>query len=223
MTPATPPVAPAETVNWLALPSHWPAQSDLLDICRQMGPGSSALMIAAGIVFLLYGYSLYKVLVTLNAAAFGAIIGAMIGREIDHMLAGAFLGAFCAAAITLPTMKYAVAVMGALLGAVLGAGTWQSVQLPPSIVWAGALIGLVFFGMLSFILFRGSIIMYTSFQGSIMLVFGLFGFVLKYQQAANELMSRLDPQPLALPICILIPTILGLLYQQNVHKNAAAA
>lgn len=179
-----------------------------------MTPGTAAIMVVLGVVFLLFGWYMYRALVTLNAALFGAYIGAFIGSRTNDGLAGALIGGFTAAALTWPLMKWAVAVMGGLLGAMLGTSVWRSLGLEPQFAWAGGLSGLIFFGMLSFILFRGSIIMYTSLQGSVMLTFGLLGLVYKYQSIAPMLTANMTAKAFILPAAIFVPAVFGLIYQQ---------
>jgi hypothetical protein len=113
--------------------------------------------------------------------------------------------------------------MGGVYGAVLGAALWRSVGLPPDLAWAGGLVGLVGFGLLSFILFHGSLMMYTSLQGSVMLVFGLLGLVFKYPDIGMRILESLTAKPFILPMAIFIPSILGLLYQQNQYGSPAPA
>ena len=163
----------APQADWTTFPRHWPVQADLLTWCHEMNGGTAALLVMGGIVYLLFGFYIYKYLVLANAAIIGAWIGAVLGEKSNGALLGGVLGAFLGCAITWPTMKYAVAVMGGLFGALLGASIWNAVGLEHKFAWAGALSGLIAFGMLSFILFRGSIMMYMSLQGSVMLIFGL--------------------------------------------------
>ena len=213
-----PPVDAATSSSaWLRLPEHWPAQGDLLQWCQNMGPGTAALLVLLGVVYLLFGWYLFKVLVLLNAAIVGAWIGAILGRSNGSEAACAFLGGFTAAALTWPLMKYAVAVMGGIFGGLLGASIWRTVGLEPQFAWAGALVGIIGFGMLSFILFRGSVMMYTSLQGSVMLVFGILGLIYKYQEVAPQVTNGLTLKPLLLPMIIFIPAILGLIYQQSMY------
>ena len=89
--------------------------------------------------------------------------------------------------MTWPLMKWAVAVMGGLFGAVLGASVWRLFNLDPHFAWAGAATGMVGFGLLSFILFRGSVTMYMSLQGAAMLIFGILAMLDKYEQIAPKL------------------------------------
>ena len=93
----------------------------------------------------------------------------------------------------------------------------------PNFAWAGALCGLVFFGLLSFIVFRGSVMMYMSLQGSIMLVFGVLGLIYKYQSIAAQVTNSLTLKPFILPAAIFIPALFGLLYQHAAYRQIEAS
>lgn len=197
-------------------PAHFPSQNELLRWCTDMGVGSSILLMLMGVVYLMYGYKMFKHLVLLNAALIGGYIGAILGvRFGGYPLAGGILGVIAAVSAAYPLMKWAVAVMGGICGAMAGAAVWLVVGLEPDFAWAGALTGLVGLGMLSFILFRGSIIMYTSLQGAMMLILGVIGLACKYQDFSPRITSSLNAQPMMLPLAVLIPAILGLIYQQT--------
>ena len=210
--------------GWRPLfPDHWPGQPDLLTWCQSMGPGESCLLVVAGLIYLLFGYSIFKTLVTLNAMAAGAYLGALIGKTADSMAGGAFIGAVAAAAITFPLLKYFVTIMGGIFGAALGASLWRQASLQPELAWAGALSGLIFFGMLSMIIFRGSVIVYTSLQGSVMLVFGIIGLVYKYQAVAPDITATLNQKSFILPMAVLVPMLVGLLFQQQMYPEEATS
>jgi hypothetical protein len=203
------------------LPSHWPAQMDLLTACQNMGPGEACILVLLGIVYLMFGYCIFKVLVTLNAMAAGAYLGALLGKSTNAVAAGAFIGAILAAALTFPLMKYAITIMGGIFGAALGASLWRQANLQPDLAWAGALSGLIFFGMLSMIIYRGSVILYTSLQGSVMLVFGILSLLYKYQSMAPDVTSLFSKRAFVLPMVVLIPALAGLLYQQSMYPAPA--
>lgn len=205
------------------LPGHWPGQGDLLSFCHNMGPGLAAVLILAGVVYLLFGFAMFKTLVMLNAAAVGAVAGALIGTRTNATLPAAIIGGLVAAAITWPLMKYAVAVMGGTFGALLAATIWRAVGLEPSYTWAGALTGLVGGGLLCFILFRGCVMMYTSLQGALMLILGLLGLLFKYQELAPNIGKYMALKPFLLPMCIFVPALAGLMYQQANAKPIAPA
>ena len=192
---------------------------DLLNWCQTMMPGTAMLLIIAGLIYLLYGYRIIKVLVMINAVVAGAGIGAALGRHGETAVACAVIGAFAAAAITWPAMKYAVALMGGVIGALVAGSVWHAVGLDPAFAWAGALVGLVGLGLLCFILFRGSVMMYTSLQGAVMFVMGILGLIYKYQELAPQLTNHFKVEPFLFPAAVFIPAMVGLIFQQ--HHTAA--
>jgi hypothetical protein len=206
-----------------SMPAHWPVQGDLLDWCKTSGPGLAVILILAGIVFLLFGYSIFKALVTLNAAVLGGYVGMLLGERTGVEVPAAIVGALLAATAAWPTMKYSVAIMGGLFGMVLGVTLWRLSSLDPAFGWSGGMTGMVFFGLLSFILFRECIITYTSLQGSVMLIFGILGLVLKYQEVGGPLTHHFQIKPFLLPLAIFIPTLCGFIYQQAMIPGAPPA
>lgn len=205
----------------LGIPYHMPQQSDLLTWCQNMGPGQAAIMLAMGLVYLLWGFQIFKLLVMLNSALVGAYFGVQLGGTGDMAVAGGAVGAIVCAAISWPLMKYAVALMGGLYGALLGASLWHVFKLDPRFFWAGGVIGLAFFGLLSFILFRGSVMLFTSLQGAAMLVFGLLGLLFKYKEIGPTMTTHMTGKPFLLTALILVPAIIGTIYQQ--HQTAPPA
>ena len=104
----------AATQAWApGLPAQWPAQMDLLTACQKMGPGEACILVILGVIYLMFGYQIFRGLVTLNAMAAGAYLGALMGKNSNALAAGAMIGAMVAGAITFPLMKYAVMIMGA--------------------------------------------------------------------------------------------------------------
>ena len=207
---------------WPHLPSHWPVQGDLLTWASNMGALTAALLVMAGAIYLLFGVYSYRLLVTINAAVMGAYLGGLLGEKAGNSVAGAMVGGFACAAITWPLMKYAVAVMGGAFGMLLGASIWRACGFDPHYAWSGGLTGLVFCGMISFLIFRGSVMMFTSLQGSVMLVFGLLGLLYKYQDIGPKMSDHLSQRQFILPLCIFIPATLGLIWQQTQYPTAAA-
>ena len=215
----------ASAPAWLKLPGHWPEQGDLLQWCQTMGPGTAAVLVLAGIVYLVFGVQIFKALVTLNAACVGIWLGGFIGDKAGNQHAGTMMivGGVTFAALAWPLMKWTVALMGGVYGALLGASIWRALGLPTELCWSGALTGIISFGFLSFILFRGSIMMYTALQGAVMLVFGLLGLLFKYPELAPKLAEQASVRPFLLPLCIFIPALFGLIYQQTAWTSAPAA
>lgn len=201
--------------GWVNFPPHWPAQTDLLAWCHEMGAAVALLLVLLGIVYLLFGFYLFKPLVLLNAAFVGSMVGVYISQKTGGPLPSGILGGFIGAALTYPLMKWAVAIMGGLFGAILGLTLWKTFGLESGFAWTGGVMGLIACGLLCFIVFRGSVMAYTSLQGSVMLVFGILSLIYKYQGFAPRLTESLQLKPFLLPMTVFIATILGLIYQQN--------
>ena len=191
-------------------------QADLLAECRNMHAGVAVVLIFAGVIFLLWGFHAFKFLVTLNAVILGAWVGAAVGNHTGATIPAALIGAFVAAVLTWPLMKYAVAIMGGLIGMAIGMSLWRTAGLDPEFAASGGGMGLIFFGMLSFILFRTSVMMFTSLQGSLMLIFGILGVIYKIQNVDGSVIdTRLTMSPLIMPMAIGIATVCGIIYQNS--------
>jgi hypothetical protein len=212
----------ATAANTGPLPTHWPVQGDLLEWCRVAAPGIAVILILAGIVFLLFGYGIFKVLVTLNAAVLGGYMGLLLGEKNGVEVPAAVVAAVLAATAAWPTMKYSVAIMGGLFGAVLGVTFWRLANLDPTFSWSGGMTGLVFCGLMSFLLFKECIITYTSLQGSVMLIFGILGLVFKYEEVAGPLTHNFQLKPFLLPLIIFIATLGGFIYQKTTISGPPA-
>ena len=192
------------------------AEADLLAQCRHTHAAVAVLLVLGGVVFLLWGFYAFKGLVLMNAALVGAWAGYLIGQRNDVALPGALVGAFLAAAVTWPLMKYAVAVMGGLIGAMIGMTLWRALGLDPAFAASGGGMGLIFFGMLSFILFRTSVMMFTSLQGAVMLAFGLLCLVYKLKCFDHQVIdAKLQVTPLVLPMVVGLAALAGLIYQNG--------
>jgi hypothetical protein len=205
------------------LPRYWPQQADLLHWCQNLEPLAAVLLMAAGLVYLIFGWSAYRVLISVNAAVIGGYLGALAGGALGSLAAGLVLGAFIAAVVTWPAMKYAVALTGAAFGALVGASLWRTAGLEPSYIPAGAAIGLIFFTMLSFVIFRTSVILFTSLQGSLMFVAGLLSLSYKYPDLAPKLTQGMIGKPFLLPMAIFIATVIGHIYQHTRHPDQQPA
>lgn len=223
--PTTPTTTPHAAPVWFPtqFPSHWPGQNDIVSWCAKIGPAESAVLILMGIVYMLWGIKIFRILVMLNAAVLGAYLGAALGEKSRDPIPCAVIGAFTAAAISFPLMKYMVAVMGGAFGAILGATIWR-IMSPHNadLTWLGAIIGLICFGALSLAVFHGCVMMYTSLQGAVMLIFGILGLIFQYRDTVQIIPAQLYTRPFILPAAIFISMLIGLTYQQATPAGSAA-
>jgi len=200
---------------------HWPREVDFVKWCHDLGPGMAATLLMMGIIFLLWGYPIFRYLVMLNFGVVGAYLGAALGHNGNTALAGAIVGGFIAAALAWPMMRWAVALTGAAIGLILGAAIWRATGQTDTFDWAGGLTGCVAFGMLSFIIFRGGVILYTSLQGGALLAAGFMAMADKYPSVGPQLAAHFTQDKFLLPTAIIIPAVIGLVFQH--HMSGAPA
>jgi hypothetical protein len=151
----------------------------------------------------------------------------MLGEERLSLIMG-ISGAVLLALLSWPLMKFAVSIMGALAGSLLGFGVWVYVAgtmgraNPHEYAWAGALIGLITLGLLAFVIFRLVIIVFTSLQGSALTLTGMLALLLKSQALQDSLVDELTDNQHLLPLLLLLPAVVGVVFQ-NVGKKKAPA
>ncbi len=201
---------------------HWPREADFIHWCQALGPGGAAVLLFLGAIFLLWGYPIFRYLIMLNFGVMGAYLGAALGKDANTIIAGAMIGGFLAAAAAWPMMRWAVAVTGACIGMLLGAAVWRAAGQDPLYDWAGGLTGFVAFGMLSFIAYRGGIILYTSIQGGGLLASGLLSMAEKYPSIGPDIADHLTRQGFLFPTAIVIPAVIGLIFQHHMSGPAPA-
>lgn len=217
--PALPPVQPfIERLQQGQMPS----QADYINSLSSIHILAAIAMVICGVVYLLYGWKIFKVLVVVNTAIIGAAIGAHAAGMLkgpNMPIFGGLAGAVLLGALAWPLMKWAVSFMGALAGAFLGYWAWLTVVTATHVQgleqysWVGALLGLVTLGLLAFIIFRAVIITFTSFQGAMLVTSGALALGMTFQSIGPDLKNALMSNQHLLPILVLVPALIGAAFQ----------
>jgi len=178
--------------------------------------------IAFGTVWLFYGWRIFKILVTICFGLLGLVLGIWANQQL---IAGDsfWLGVICAtffAILSIPFMRWGVSVLGAFSGAVLTAGAWMALGLPQEYVWAGGLTGLIAGGMISFIIFKIAVILFTSLGGSVLLALGALAIICHNLVTQQELKDFVLQNQWFLPALVLGPMVGGILLQNKLIKGA---
>ncbi|MFT3789273.1 MAG: hypothetical protein QM770_24350 [Tepidisphaeraceae bacterium] len=209
--------------GWLTIPHQWPSSQDLLGWCSSMGPGTAVILLAAGFMCLLWGQSMFKLLVSMNCAIVGAWIGGWVGSRAGAIVPGVLIGGFMAGALSFPAMKHCISLLAAVVGFVIGCVVWRTLGLEARFAPAGGLIGLTFLFMLSFIKLRPTIILATGIQGAAMLILGTVGLLYKYHEIAPRMDSMFGSYQYLLPTAVFVPAMLGFIYQYSTPPAAPPA
>jgi hypothetical protein len=205
--------------------------ANMVNVLQQLSVVWAVVFLIAGIVSLVSGYRYYRVVTIVMAACIGAFGGYVVGLRVQQPYVVSGCMALLAAVVCWPLMKYAVAVMGGLAGAFLGANAWSaiaawmrssggSMQYDPALSghWIGALIGLLFCGMLAFILFKFSAVFFTSVSGATVALIGGLGVLLHLPLTASGITESISHNSVVLPILVVVPAVIGLILQQT-QKN----
>ena len=101
-----------------------PSQEQFVNSLSSLEPLWAFLLLASGLIYLLQGWKIFKVLVALNAAMLGAAVGAklaaMAGGGQNMPLFAAIGGGLVLAVLAWPLMKYSISVMSSSGHSILG-------------------------------------------------------------------------------------------------------
>ncbi len=135
----------------------------------------------------------------------------------DLMIVMSISGAVLMGILAWPLLKYAVAACGGLVGFVIGMVVWAYCDQPLNLAWAGGLVGLAVLGMMSFVLFKTTVILFTSIEGAGMFVFGTCALLMHYAPWEKQVSTSLDTKPILLPLVIGTMAAIALFWQHQQH------
>ena len=208
----------------LAQPEH------VITHLQALGAVWSVVFVVVGVLCLFNGYRFYRLATVSVALLLGMFLGYWFGGLIGapYVVAGC-LGVLLAT-LAFPMMKYAVALFGGLSGAFIGANMWSGLAhainqiseqnpgggsvVPADEYWLGALLGLLICGMLAFILFKLSVVMFTSVSGSTIAVMGALALLLSFEPWRETVAEGLMASQLVIPLLVAVPAAIGLIMQE---------
>lgn len=188
----------------------------------------AVVVVSFGAVYMLYGWRIFKVLAVISFAMIGMCIGMYAGEMLGSQVWGGILGFVVLAILSVPLMRWVICLLGAAAGGVITAGIWYAMGLPVDYIWAGGIIGLVAGGMLSFIIFKASVMLFTSLGGSSFVMIGLLALLYSYEvhitgggEATGQIEELVKQQQWFLPLALMIPTAIGVLIQNKMIRHSA--
>ncbi|MHC4646566.1 MAG: hypothetical protein ACYTBJ_13785 [Planctomycetota bacterium] len=179
--------------------------------------------ISFGVVCLLYGWRVFKILVVISFGLLGLALGIVVGERIqgsNSQLWGGLIGLGLLATLSVPLMKWAVGVLGAVSGGLITSGLWYAFGLNEKYIWAGALIGLIAGGMISFIIFRIAVMLFSSLGGSMLMVTGLLALLYLCPQTDDGIRRLVFQHNWFLPVALMVPTAVGLIVQNKFIRHS---
>lgn len=214
-----------------------------LDILHEPGPVLEELsamsflwptvMAVLGLLCILNGYRWHRPIVALIAFLGGIGIGRQLAEGMESPVLLALSVGLLFAIVATPMLRVTVAVLAGVTGAFIGGNIYRGLAEMPGIglsltatdAWVGALVGFVAVAMLSLLLFRFVIVMFTSVGGAGMLVFGLVAMLMHVEDWREPVtrslitpVTRADGQVVAnlmLPMITLLAAVGGYIIQHS--------
>lgn len=190
--------------------------NELLDILATMPLIGASVIVVVGVLCVLNGYRWHKWVIMVLAFMCGLGLGHLLSTQIGKSAIVAIaLGLLCAIVAT-PMLKVAVAIFGGLTGAFIGANAWTAIQVSPAdMQWAGALMGFIMLALLSLILFRLVIVLFTSVGGAAMIVFGSITLLMQVPAWEPAVRASLSSNQLLLPLLLVVAAVGGFVVQES--------
>ena len=116
-----------------------------------------------------------------------------------------------------------MSILGAVAGGILTAGLWYACKLPEQYIWAGGLVGVVAGGMISFIVFKIAVMLFTSLGGGVLVVTGALALLYQYESIqeppTERVMELFYNHNWFVPVLLLVPTIIGIAVQNKLGED----
>ncbi len=186
----------------------------------------AVLAVSFGMVYMLYGWRIFRILVVICFGLIGMVLGIMAGGSMGGSLGhvwGGVLGCALLAFISVPLMKWCVCLLGAAAGGVLTGGIWYALGLPQVYIWAGAAVGVVAGGMISFIVLKVAVMLFTSLGGSAIVAVGALSLLYHLElamQSPARINAYVHNYNWFLPTVLIVPTIFGIIMQNRFIKQS---
>jgi len=178
--------------------------------------------ISFGVVCLFYGWRVFRILVAISFALIGLFVGTWTNKLlIDGN--GIWLSVICMvlfAFFSVPLMRWGVSILGAAAGGVRTGGGGYAAGLPEQYIWAGVIIGVVAGGMISFIVFKAAIMLFTTLGGSALMAMGILAIMYKYMGAGQRIEELVFMHKWFLPAVLLVPMAAGIFLQNKFIRNS---
>lgn len=183
----------------------------------------ASVLLVLGIMCILNGYKWHKWVIIACALMAGIGLGHVLSKQMgeSRVVIGA-LALLCAVVAT-PMLRIAVAVFAGLTGAFIGANAWTAFSEAPDSHLAGAAIGFISLALISFILFRPTVVMFTSIGGAALAVLGGITLLLHVPSLSDAVRESLAANQRLIPLLVGTAAITGFVLQFGQAAEAKPA
>ncbi|NIA21038.1 MAG: DUF4203 domain-containing protein [Anaerolineaceae bacterium] len=176
----------------------------------------AVVLIPLGVVSLLYGYRIFKGVVTVYSSVLGAVGGWWLTSTLLGQPGWAWLGGLVGAAVMAllawPLVRYFICFWGSVAGGLAGYAVAQVIGQGRAMLIC-VVIGVVLGALLAALVFRFMVILTTSVVGAHLAVFGLAALLYRVDRVGPALQGRFESSGILLPLVVAVPALFGLVYQ----------
>lgn len=194
----------------------------LLESLSKMPLILASVVMVVGAMCTLNGYKWHKWVVIVLAFFLGLMVGHILSQQMGKsVIVAAALGVLFATIAT-PMLRWTVAVFGGLTGAFLGANAWiLSNAEPRNAVWAGACMGFIALALLSFVVFRLVVVLFTSIGGAAMMVLGGITCLMNVPGWDQSIRNSLTMNHHLIPLLVTVAAVGGFVIQESRVRSGA--
>lgn len=205
-------------------PFGLPTLVDLVALVERRELVLGLVLLGAGLVFMLLGCRLVKVLIAVSFAGIGLLIGLNLPLASPLPLLCGLAGGVGLAVASTFIAKISLAVLGGgWAGYVVMVVLAQGGVSDNAALFAGAVLFLLI-GSLAFVLFEQIVAFVTSLEGALLFTGGLVVFLSHSARAWPHIRSMLTESPLFGPFLVLAGTVTGFYLQlTDVRKKQTGA
>lgn len=102
----------------------------------------------------------------------------------------------------------------------MGAGAWLAMGLSETYMPAGFVAGFIGGGLISFIMLKFSVMLFTSLGGSIITVTGMLSLLYHYGPLSSKVQNYYYSSQWFLPLALIVPTLIGMMLQNKFIKQS---
>jgi hypothetical protein len=191
------------------------------------------IIFLAGLVYMIWGWKIFKPLVILNIALVGGALGgsaALWLKQEPYWWVGAIIGAVVFAVLAWPLFRACLALIGMAFGSMVGYAFYTELIVfmnRPDLAqypWLGAVAGFIIFGVIAIGFVKPAIVLLTSLQGAMMILAASIGLMCKSASMRPQLLDRLCEAPWVAQAAVAVVTLIAITIQvtQSQHAKSAA-
>ncbi len=182
------------------------------------------VLLVLGLVFLLYGYKLYKILVSVVFAGIGGLVGLLIGVHFGApgwLLA--LIGAVVLGILAWPLFRIGWGILGGAIFAAIALPLAVAATNSPVLGYILAAVAFIAGMVLTMMLMRPLIIISTATSGAATLVTGVLLMLIRWPEVNEPVKAALESKPYLFIVLVALPAILGAILQWRDTSGARPA